>query len=165
MLDTGPTSSPETEAWMPLAGAAVRCHLLGSLLLVPVPLIAWPVVLFFSHGPDHRLVAAGALGLTALFILNALRSFIWTRRFRFRVAATTVETRTGVITHAHRVVPLGRIQHVDVTSGPIERAFGIANVAAHTAAGDSTIVLPGVANADAEILRERLLRERRREAV
>jgi membrane protein YdbS with pleckstrin-like domain len=63
------------------------------------------------------------------------------------------------------MVPLGRIQHVDVTAGPIQRALGIASVSAHTAAGESTIILPGLADHTAELVREQLLRERRREAV
>ena len=64
-----------------------------------------------------------------------------------------------------RVVPLGRVQHVDVRAGPVQRMLGIAVVSAHTAAGESTIVIPGLAAGAAEDVREHLLKERRREAV
>jgi membrane protein YdbS with pleckstrin-like domain len=103
--------------------------------------------------------------VTGLLVLNVVRTFAWARRFRYRLTASTVETRSFVLSVTTRIVPLGRIQHVDVTSGPIERMLEVATLSAHTAAGDSTIVLPGVASGTADVLRDRLLRERHREAV
>jgi hypothetical protein len=54
------------------------------------------------------------------------------------------------------VVPYGRMQLVDVTAGPLQRAFGIATVRLHTASPSSRAHLPGLAPQDASRLREQL---------
>ena len=56
------------------------------------------------------------------------------------------------------VVPYGRMQFVDVTAGPFERAFGLATVRMHTAAAASDARIPGLAEADANRLRDQLAR-------
>lgn len=54
------------------------------------------------------------------------------------------------------VVPYGRMQLVDVTAGPLQRAFGIATVRLHTASPSSRAHLPGLEPQDASRLREQL---------
>jgi membrane protein YdbS with pleckstrin-like domain len=41
------------------------------------------------------------------------------------------------------VIPYGRMQYVEVTAGPFERAFGLATVQMHTAAAASDARIPG----------------------
>ena len=45
--------------------------------------------------------------------------------------------RRGVLFRRLSVIPYGRMQYVDVTAGPFERAFGLATVRMHTAAAAS----------------------------
>lgn len=54
------------------------------------------------------------------------------------------------------VVPYGRMQLVDVTAGPLQRAFGITTVRLHTASPSSRAHLPGLTPEDAARLREQL---------
>ena len=54
------------------------------------------------------------------------------------------------------VVPYGRMQFIDVTAGPIDRAFGLATVQLHTAAAATDARIPGLVRADADALRDRL---------
>jgi membrane protein YdbS with pleckstrin-like domain len=153
------------EEWRALAPAAVRWHSLSAILLVPLPLIATVFVPLFAPSLDPALARTIAFGISGLLVLNVARTVVWFRRFRFRLTDSTAETRARVLGVTTRVVPLGRIQHVDVTAGPVERLLEIANVSAHTAAGEATIVIPGLGLAAAELVREGLLKERRREAV
>jgi membrane protein YdbS with pleckstrin-like domain len=48
------------------------------------------------------------------------------------------------------------MQFVDVSAGPLERAFGLATVELHTAAAGSDARIPGLAGAEAARLRDRL---------
>jgi uncharacterized protein len=64
--------------------------------------------------------------------------------------------RRGVLVRRLSVVPYGRMQFVDVTAGPIERAFKIATVRLHTAAAASDARIPGLATPEAARLRDRL---------
>lgn len=62
----------------------------------------------------------------------------------------------GKLWHTFTVVPYGRIQFVDVTAGPLERAFGMKQVQLHTASASSDSTIQGLPAAEADALRERL---------
>ena len=62
----------------------------------------------------------------------------------------------GLLFHRLTVVPYGRMQLIDVTAGPVARAFGIATVQLHTAAAATDARIPGLERHDAERLRDRL---------
>jgi len=64
--------------------------------------------------------------------------------------------RRGVLFSRLSVVPYGRMQFVDVTAGPFERAYGLATVKMHTAAAASDARIPGLPSADATRLRDTL---------
>jgi uncharacterized protein len=61
----------------------------------------------------------------------------------------------GVWEQVHTVVPLDRVQHIDVAQGPFERMFGVARLVLHTAGtAHALVVLPGISRPDAERLRD-----------
>ena len=62
----------------------------------------------------------------------------------------------GKMWHTMTVVPYGRVQFVDVTSGPISRALGLKKLEVNTASTTSDASLPGLPAADADALRDRL---------
>ncbi|MDO5031220.1 PH domain-containing protein [Corynebacterium sp.] len=62
----------------------------------------------------------------------------------------------GKLWHTFTVVPYGRIQFVDVTAGPIERALGLKRLEIHTASASSDCTIKGLEAGDADALRERL---------
>ena len=64
--------------------------------------------------------------------------------------------RRGVMFARLSVVPYGRMQFVDVTAGPLERAFGLATVRLHTAAAATDARIPGLPREEAARLRDRL---------
>lgn len=62
-------------------------------------------------------------------------------------------TRKGIMFRKVRAVPYGRIQFIDVSSGPVENMVGLSHLDIKTAGGAST-VLPGLDRAEAQRLRE-----------
>jgi membrane protein YdbS with pleckstrin-like domain len=64
--------------------------------------------------------------------------------------------RHGLVIRRLSIVPYARMQYVDVTAGPLERAFGLATVQLHTAAAASDARVPGLPPAEAARLRDRL---------
>ncbi|APT84112.1 PH domain-containing protein [Corynebacterium aquilae] len=62
----------------------------------------------------------------------------------------------GKLWHTFTVVPYGRIQFVDVSAGPVLRAFGLKTVELHTASATSDSTIPGLEAAQADALRDRL---------
>lgn len=66
--------------------------------------------------------------------------------------------RYGVVWRVSRSIPRVRVQHVDVRSGPIDRALGLVEVSLHVAGSAGPVLtIPGLAPAEAEALREALL--------
>ena len=64
--------------------------------------------------------------------------------------------RRGVLFARLSVVPYGRMQFIDVSAGPLERAFGLATVRLHTAAAATDARIPGLEPDEAARLRDRL---------
>ena len=64
--------------------------------------------------------------------------------------------RHGLLVRRLSIVPYARMQFVDVTAGPLERAFGLATVQLHTAAAASDAKIPGLPPDEASRLRDRL---------
>jgi uncharacterized protein len=94
-------------------------------------------------------VAAGAL-LALWFVRRRVRAWSYTERDEDLIVAR------GVLVRRLSVVPYGRMQFVDVTAGPVERAFRLATVKLHTAAAASDARIPGLERAEAARLRDRL---------
>jgi hypothetical protein len=103
--------------------------------------------------------AAGAAAAVAIALCGAIA--LWFVRNRFR--AWTYQERDedllvsrGVLIRRLSVVPYGRMQFVDVTAGPVERAYRLATVKLHTAAAASDARIPGLERDEAARLRDRL---------
>ncbi|WP_369026536.1 PH domain-containing protein [Qipengyuania sp. RANM35] len=61
----------------------------------------------------------------------------------------------GILFRSDTVVPFGRVQHIDVNQGPLERAFHLATLTVHTAGThNASVSLPGLARGDAMAMRE-----------
>jgi uncharacterized protein len=62
----------------------------------------------------------------------------------------------GVMFRSLTAVPYGRMQLVEVESGPLERAFGLASVTLRTASPETGARIPGLTPEEATRLRDRL---------
>ncbi|WSQ10937.1 PH domain-containing protein [Streptomyces sp. NBC_01231] len=78
------------------------------------------------------------------------------RSWRYAERADDLLISRGVLWQEETVVPYGRMQLVEVTSGPVERHFRLASVQLHTAAAATDATIPGLDPAEAERLRDRL---------
>jgi hypothetical protein len=104
--------------------------------------------------PFGLLLGAALLVLLYLAVLAPPRRY---RAWGYRIDLEELQVRRGVWVRVHTVVPLGHVQHIDVSQGPLERALGICSLVLHTAGTlHSQIVLPGLDRATAERLRDEI---------
>ena len=96
------------------------------------------------------LVSAAAVASVAAGLRRRVLSWGYAEREDDLVVAR------GVLVRRITVVPYGRMQFLDVTAGPFERAFGLATVQLHTAAAATDARIPGLAAQEAARLRDRL---------
>jgi len=80
------------------------------------------------------------------------------RAWGYRLDGKVLETRHGIWFRQLQLLPLPRLQHVDLHSGPIERSLGLASLLLHTAGThEATIVIPGLDANEAVRLRDHLV--------
>jgi len=111
------------------------------------------VIIGLGHTAIGLVCLAGVL-LAALFA----ERFV-SRRFHawgYAEREDDLLVRRGVMFSRLSVVPYGRMQFVDVTAGPLERAYRLATVRMHTAAAASDARIPGLEREEAARLRDRL---------
>ena len=96
------------------------------------------------------------VGLFALYLVLWLPMRRYAAR-GYSLAQERLRVLRGVVFRADTVVPFGRVQHIDVNQGPLERAFGLATLTVHTAGThNASVSLPGLAQEDAMAMREEI---------
>ncbi|MGW7565180.1 PH domain-containing protein [Streptomyces tendae] len=133
----------------------------GLLRMRRLLLVVWLGLLTLTAGVLPALFLAPLWAALALLPL-ALLAWGWVmlgrnwRSWRYAERADDLLISRGVLWREETVVPYGRMQLVEVTSGPVERHFGLASVQLHTAAAATDATIPGLDPAEAERLRDRL---------
>jgi membrane protein YdbS with pleckstrin-like domain len=80
------------------------------------------------------------------------------RAWGYRIDAKVLETRSGILFQRIRLLPLSRLQHVDLERGPFERMYGLSSLVLHTAGTHSaSITIPGLDAGEAARLRDHLV--------
>jgi membrane protein YdbS with pleckstrin-like domain len=125
--------------WLPLAIGAI---IADQLLLRATP---------FHNVPS---ILVPLLGLLAVAVLPGRRY----RRLGYALHPKLLQVVRGWLFHVDTMVPLVRVQHIDVTRGPLDKAFGTATLVVHTAGTHNSIVtLPGLAPDKAAAFRDEIL--------
>jgi uncharacterized protein len=91
-------------------------------------------------------------------------SWLWPslsyQHLQFGVDETGIAIESGVIWRSRIALPRVRIQHTDVSQGPLQRRYGVGTLKLYTAGSRHTrIELPGLSHDDAIALRDGLLAE------
>jgi hypothetical protein len=111
----------------------------------------------------------GVISLPLLLLAIWITFIAPARRFRawgYAMDGEELQVQHGLLTRIHTVVPLSRVEHLDIAQGPLERSFGVTRLIVHTAGTlHSQIQLPGLARATAETMRDEIRARIRQEAA
>lgn len=136
-----------------------RLHsVIASLVLLFLALIGG-VVAVIQYRSAWEWILGGWIGLA---VLRAALGFWYPprayRAWGYRLDARVLETKHGIWFRVLTLLPLSRLQHVDLHRGPLERLFGLASLTLYTAGThDSTVEIPGLNEAEAVRLRDHLI--------
>ncbi|MGK5531640.1 PH domain-containing protein [Streptomyces sp. URMC 129] len=151
---SGPDGGQGTgEDWRPMEPGLLRMRRLLLVLWLVPPALAAAVLPPLLGGAVWALLAVPPA--VALLAGWPALSRNW-RSWRYLERDDDLLISRGVLWRQLTVVPYGRMQLVEVTSGPLERRFGLARLQLHTAAAATDAAIPGLAPAEAERLRDRL---------
>lgn len=93
------------------------------------------------------------VGTAIVVLLPGLRYRFW----RFDLRPEELYLERGILNRVRTIVPLRRIQHLDVSQDVIEREFDLGKLIVHTAGSRSSeVVLPGLLYDEAQALRDEL---------
>jgi uncharacterized protein len=140
--------------WMVPSARLWRMRLSQVAIAGPVLAVIAGVAAGISAGAWAGVAAVAVVAVAAGVVL-------WVERRRYRAWAyrerdDDLIVSRGVLVRRVSVVPYGRMQFVEVTAGPFERAFRLATVQLHTAAAASDARIPGLERDEAARLRDRL---------
>ena len=130
--------------------------------IVSVVLLGMATIAVISVGLATRHWLWPAIGWQLLLVLRIVLLFWYPARsyksWGYRIDGKVLETKQGIWFRIHQLLPLSRLQHVDLHSGPIERSFGLASLLLHTAGTQhASIVVPGLDAREAARLRDELV--------
>ncbi|WP_395572919.1 PH domain-containing protein [Streptomyces sp. BK79] len=158
--DTGTTgaaraagTAPDEPVWTGLPPGLLRMRRLLLVVWLGLLTLAAGVLPALFLGPAWAALALLPLALAVWGWVMLERNW---RSWRYAERADDLLICRGVLWREETVVPYGRMQLVEVTSGPVERHFGLASVQLHTAAAATDATIPGLDPAEAERLRDRL---------
>lgn len=98
------------------------------------------------------------LGLFAtLFLWNLVRAPRWVRSWGYAEHNNNIYITHGLLFRTLTCVPYGRMQLVEVDSGPIDRLFDLADVKMVTASSSGSVEIPGLDRAAAEAIRDQFI--------
>lgn len=147
--------APPGEAWQPLSPRYRTLRRLTSAVVIGLVTLVPAVIVALTTGLWWLVASIVAVGVAVL----AARLVVVGRNYRswgYAERPTDLYLTHGVLFRRLVAVPYGRMQLVEVTSGPLQRGYGLATVQLQTASAGSGARIPGLTPAEAVRLRDRL---------
>jgi membrane protein YdbS with pleckstrin-like domain len=144
---------PETVQWRPVSPKLITVELIGRTAFTAVVLIGLAIGWVLA---PHWL---WPVAMAVVVVFGIWRSIVTVRAVKawgYAERDNDLLVRHGLLIRRLSIVPYARMQYVDVTAGPLERAFQLATVQLHTAAAASDAQVPGLPPEEAARLRDRL---------
>lgn len=146
------------------------------LITLLIPLAVWASgFLYFLLEIDEtaRMIRTGSK-VTGVVLLLCIGAFVWAKLtyhfYRYELSELGFRKESGVIFKKYVTIPYARIQNVDIHRGIIARLLGLSDVFVQTAGASVSVSrggiggsgaegrLPGVSRAEAELLRDELIK-------
>jgi len=155
----GDHPEPSSADLLPLAPAIKKVWTIKSAIAVATLSLGTAVFDFarFFTG-DARFLPIGLPTVGIVVLGSVLAWYVPRLRYRFwlyRLGNEELVIQRGIINRIHTIVPLRRIQHLDVSQDIVEREFDLGKLIVHTAGTRSSdVVLPGLDVVEANRLRD-----------
>jgi len=150
---TGHDPAPD-EGWRGVAPSYIWVDLGGQAIGLVIAVGATMIPPIASGVPWLWALPAAALLIVGIPICFTPRRV---RSIGYRLRDDDLVFRRGIMWRRMVAVPYGRMQLIDITRGPIARMLGLAELKFVTAAAATAVVIPGLPEAEAEALRDRLV--------
>jgi membrane protein YdbS with pleckstrin-like domain len=144
---------PDTE-WRRVSPKYIIVDLVGTLIGAIVTLVATSIAPWVS-GLVWLWAIPGSLAI--IFLITLILTPRRVRSIGYQLREDDLLFRRGLMFQRFVAVPYGRMQLVDINRGPLDRACGLSELKFVTAAASTGVTIPGLPEAEAEELRDRLV--------
>ena len=144
---------PDTVDWRPVSPKLITVELIARTI--------WVAVLLIGLGVGWMMQGSWfwPAGMALVVVYAIWRSIVTVRAVKawgYAERDQDLLVRHGLLVRRLSSAPYARMQFVDVSAGPLERAFSLATVQLHTAAAASDARIPGRTPDEPARLRDRL---------
>ena len=147
--------APPAYEWKRLSPNYRSLRRLTTLIFVPLVFVPPAILVWMLTDMTWVPLLILAVGAAILLLRLALIERTW-RSWGYVEREDDLYITHGVLFRSLVAVPYGRMQLVEVASGPLERAFGLATVTMKTASAETNASIPGLTPEEATRLRDRL---------
>lgn len=104
----------------------------------------------------HRYVSYWSLGIGGVisFLAIFVHPFIEYKQWRYCIAEDRVEFTHGIYFSSKTIIPISKIQHLEITQGPLQKLFHLSSIEIYTAGQSHKI--EAILTAEAEEIVENL---------
>ena len=145
---------PVPGEWQRVSPKYIVVDLVGGLITGILMTVGSGLPWFFAREPWLLVFPIGIALVTIIgsaFVPRRVRSI------GYQLRDDDLLFRRGLMFQRFVAVPYGRMQLVDINRGPLARAVGLSELKLVTAAAASNVTIPGLPEAEAEHLRDRLV--------
>jgi uncharacterized protein len=127
-------------------------------------------ILYLATDPPRWVLPLVLFAWAAVAVALVWQTFSWPqiqyRHSSYRLDAQGIEIARGVVWRSIIHVPVSRVQHTDVSQGPLQRHYGLGTLTIYTAGTEyARVDLHGLAHARALAIRDHLLPRRSDDGV
>jgi len=137
LLDRIPTIA--TIEYSSLESALLKADLLWTVLFYGVIFIV-TLLLRYVFTVDFMLIASIEIWvvMVVLFIVTVVFNIYAHRKKMYAIRQRDIIYNSGLFWQSSIVIPYNRVQHCEVSQGPIDRLFNLAEIKIYTAGGSSS---------------------------
>ncbi len=143
-----------TTDWRRVSPRLVVVELIGGFVALVVLSAAATALLLLAHILWLGLVFSAAALIALINLVFVPRRV---RAIGYQLREDDLLFRRGIMFQRFVAVPYGRMQLVDVNRGPVSRSLGLSELKFVTAASAANVSIPGLPEAEADELRDRLV--------
>lgn len=127
--------------------------MIQTIVLLLIGLVMAVLTKMFDWSPWLHIIWFGLPILSAIFSVYVFPKLRW-ERWRYEVREQEIEVQHGLFVVKRTLIPMVRVQHVDISQGPILKRYDLANISISTAATIHEI--PALITDEADELRQRI---------
>lgn len=143
---------PRDVQFLPVSSSLTKVRVISALIALAPLIVITALVAFFTT--KLLLVFTLAFAVCLAWVMWLIPRQV--RAMGYALARDEFLIRKGIMFRRLTIIPFGRIQYVEVSEGPVARAFGIAEIKLHTASVETSGTLNGVPSMEAARLRDML---------